>query len=469
MKKLISLVLTAALLITAVVMLPAAGADGEKVTLTFLDISPREARATYFTDIFARYTAEKNENVTIEYEEVPWADAYSKMVILGSSGDLPDLINLYPSWVSEFKMSDWIVPLDSYIEQSGIRDTFVASMDTLFDQQIDDNGAIYMIPDGLTTSCIYVRADWIRETLGIEYTDLLDEWTWDRYIQLVHELTDPEKGRYGISFRGGFGGVDRVTEYMAAMRSDAGVMWAGLENRNPDEIDYLYDTEEDAELMKNFVGMYWDGCAPTDSINWGFTEMVDGFCGGLTGTLFNDMEVVASILASDLTEDQWGVLPVPAIEPQGKIFQGVSGNSYTYGISGQTEYADEVWDVIEFLYEGNNNAEYCKIMTLFPLSASAADDPFFGEEGPMAGFLYEINYPELWKGQGTYGPADVTQVRLYDGTSELQKVMAKTITPEEFLKWFDDSITEVTKEYLRDYPEAFDNFGEVEPYNAAEE
>ncbi len=468
MKKFL-VVLLALTLVFSSLAIAVGGADDEKITLTFLDISPREARKTYYTDVFARYTAEKNANVTVEYDEVPWADAYSKMVILGSSNDLPDLINLYPSWVSEFKMSDWIAPLDNYIAESGIQDTFVAAMDTLFDQQIDDNGAIYMIPDGLTTSCIYVRADWIKDTLGIEYTDLLDEWSWDRYIQLVHELTDPEKGRYGISFRGGFGGVDRVSEYMLAMRKDSAVIWSGLETGDPDQVEYLYDTEEDAELMKKFVGMYWDGCAPTDSINWGFTEMVDGFCGGLTGTLFNDMEVVASILASDLTEDQWGVLPVPAIEPNGKIFMGVSGNSYTYGISNQSEYQDQVWDVIAWLFEGTNNADYCKTMTLFPLSMSATEDPFFGEEGPMAGFLYEINYPELWKGQSLYGPADVTQVRLYDGTSELQKVMAKTITVEEYLTWFDDQITEVTREYLRDYPEAFANFGEVEPYNAKEE
>lgn len=466
-KRLLSFVLVLALLVTCLAAVSMAAADGEKVNLTFLDISPREERKTYFTDVFARYNAEKDANVTIEYEEVPWADAYSKMVILGSSGDLPDLINMYPSWVSEFKMSDWIVPLDSYIEESGIMDTFVASMGPIMKEQADDNGGLYFIPDGLTTSCIYVRADWIKEKLGIDYIELLDDWTWERYIQLVYELTDPEQNRYGISFRGGFGGVDRVTEYLRAYREEPGVMWANLDIDNIDGIDYLYDTEEDVKLMTDFVSMYWDGCAPVDSINWGFVEMVDGFCGGLTGTLFNDMEVVASILASDLTEDQWGVLPVPAAK-DGRIFQGVSGNSYCYSISNQTDYKDQVWDVITYLFEGNNNADYCKAMTLFPLSNSAADDPFFGEEGPMAGFLYEMNYPLLSKGQGNYGPADVTQTRLYDGTGELQKVLAKTITVEEFLKWFDDEITATTKEYLEDYPEAIENFGKVELYSEAE-
>ena len=87
-------------------------------------------------------------------------------------------------------------------------------------EQADDNGGLYFIPDGLTTSCIYVRADWIKEKLGIDYTELLDDWTWERYIQLVYELTDPEQNRYGISFRGGFGGVDRVTEYLRAYREE---------------------------------------------------------------------------------------------------------------------------------------------------------------------------------------------------------------------------------------------------------
>lgn len=464
-KRFVSFLLVLTLLVSCMAITSgAAFADEEQVTLTFLDISPRDARQAYFEKVFADYTAQKNANVTIEYESVPWADAYNKVVVLGSAEDLPDLVNMYPSWTNEFIMSDWIVPLDSYIEASGITDTFVGSMKAIFAQNRDDYGAVYSIPDGLTTSCIYVRSDWIKDTLGIDYTELQADWTWDRYIQLVYELTDPEKNRYGISFRGGFGGVDRVTEYINAMHSDHGIMWANTDNL--DELEYLMDTEENAELMTKYVSMYWDGCAPEDSINWGFAEMVDAFCGGLTGTLFNDMEVVASLLASDLTTDQWGVLPVPSDE-NGVIYASVNGNSYQYSISNFTEYKDQVWDVIAWLFEGTNNADYCKEMTLFPVSQSATSDEFFGEKGPMAGFLYQINYDKLSTSQSQYGPADVTQVRLYDGTSELQKVLAKTITVEDWLSWFDEQITEVTEEYLSD-PDVNKNFGEVKLWSAAE-
>ncbi|MBR0464870.1 MAG: extracellular solute-binding protein [Clostridia bacterium] len=467
MKKLVSLVLAVALIMTAMAMVSVAGASGEKITLTFLDISPREARATYYNDVFARYTAEKNPNVTIEYEEVPWDDAHTKVVTMAATNDLPDLLNCSPGWITEFKDSDWIASLDDYVADSGITDTFVGSMKTIFDKQVEDYGHIYIIPDGLTTSCIYVRADWIKETLGIEYTELIDEgWTWERYLQLCHELTDPEKGRYGISFRGGMGSVDRITEYMMAMRSEPGVMWANTDNM--DELDYLYNTEEDVTLLNEYLSLYWDGCAPTDAVNWAFVEMVDNFCGGLTGTLFNDMEVVASILASDLTEDQWGVLPVPSAM-DGRIFMGVNGNTYSYAISNQTEYKDEAWDVLSYLYEGTNNADYCKIMTLFPLSLSATEDPFFGEDGPMAGFLYEINSPDLWKAESTYGPSpEVTQIDLYDGTAELQKVLLKQESVEDFLAWYDDHITEATKTYFEENPEQLERvdqiFGKVEPY-----
>ena len=468
-KRLLSLLVVMALLIGVFAAASVASASGEKVTLSFMDISPREARAKYFTDIFARYTAEKNPNVTIEYEETPWDDAHTKVVTLAATGNLPDLLNCSPGWIVEFKDSDWILPLDDYVAESGILDTFVSSMKTIWDKQVEDYGHIYIVPDGLTTSCIYVRADWIKEKLGIEYTELIDQgWTWERYIQLCHELTDPEQGRYGISFRGGMGSVDRITEYMMGMRAEPGVMWSGVENGNIDNLDYLYNTEEDVELLNQYLSLYWDGCAPTDAVNWAFVEMVDNFCGGLTGTLFNDMEVVASILASDLTEDQWGVLPVPSAM-DGRIFMGVNGNTYSYAISNQTEYKDEAWDVLSFLFEGTNNADYCKIMTLFPLSKSATEDPFFSEEGPMAGFLYEINSPDLWKGQSTYGPSpEVTQIDLYDGTAELQKVLLKQQSVEDFLAWYDDHITEATKTYFEDNPEQLERvetiFGKVEPY-----
>ena len=43
--------------------------------------------------------------------------------------------------------------------------------------------------------------------------------------------------------------------------------------------------DECLEAFKKWTGLYLNGYAPEDSINWGFTEMVDNFIGGLTGTL----------------------------------------------------------------------------------------------------------------------------------------------------------------------------------------
>ena len=38
------------------------------------------------------------------------------------------------------------------------------------------------------------------------------------------------------------------------------------------------------------------------------------------------------------------------------------------------------------------------------------------------------------------------------------------MTVEEWLKWFDDSITQITKDYLADYPEMA-HFGEIKIFN----
>lgn len=448
--------LTIILALLLAILIPTSGAMA--TTLTYLDISPRDARETYYKDMFAAYTA-ANPDVTIEYESVPWAEAYSKVVVLGAANDLPDLFNLYPSWTTEFNEGGWVVPLDEYIASSGILDTLLPNAVVPLEKQKDDFGGIYGMFAGMTMSCIYVRSDWIKEELGVDYTDLLEGWTWDRYIQLVYELTNAEKNRYGISFRGGFGGVDRVMEYMGTMRAEPWHLWENTDN--PETLDYLVDTAEDAELMTKYVSMYWDGCAPTDSINWGFAEMVDAFAGGLTGTLFNDMEVVATLLASDLTTEQWGVLPVPSTT-DGKIFQGLVGDSYQYAISAHSENPDAAWDVMQFMLNDENVIEYCKMMTLFPIVKGGENDEFFSAEGPLAGFLYQLNYPELWQGESIYGPADVTQIRLYDGTSELQKVLAKSMSVEDWLKFFDDGVTEITKEYITENPDA--PFGKIAPF-----
>lgn len=408
----------------------------EPVTIRFIDVSPRPEREEFFNKMIEGFQKE-NENITIEYESVPWDDAANKLTTAAAANQLADVVNLYPGWMPQFVSANWILPLDDYLENSGIKDKFSAYTKGMYwADETTQFSNIYSIPDGLMASGIFVRTDWMEEA-GLEYNT---KWTWDDYFEVVEKLADPDNGRYGISYRGARGGFDRVSQYLISFTG--GRMY-------DEQGNCLLYSKENVENFIKFTDMYLKGYAPKDSINWGFVEMVDNFTGGLTGTLNNDTEVVAT--AKERMEDgQWGVLPIPRSTVDGKIY-GTAGASYSYGIASNSENPDVAWKFIEFLSRPENNAEYCKVMTLIPVRTDIKDDPFFSLEGPMAGFIAELNDPDFID-QAGYGPFQWMDLHEGPMHAEVQKYLQGKQTADEALKKLSDELTKRMKEHLKDNP-----------------
>ncbi len=437
-------------LVTAIVVLAFAGcskggqtADGKggsqgqlKGEISFMDVSPRPEREEFFKKMIEEFN-KKYPDIEVDYQTVPWDDAATKLTNMGAAKQLPDVINIYFGWIPQFTAAEWMIPLDTYLEKAGIKDKFSAfTTGYYWAEQTDLYGHIYSIPDGVMSGGIFVRKDWMEE-LNIE----LDTWTWDDYFQLVEALTDESKNRYGCSYRGARGAFDRIREYLVSFTE--GHMYDEEGNC------LLYSSDMVEEFIK-FTDVYMNGYAPKDSINWSFTEMVDNFTGGLTGTLNNDTEVVA-ICQERMEDDQWTVLPLPASTKDGKTY-GSAGVSYGYAISSFSKYPDAAWAFIEFLSRPENNAEYCKVMTLIPVRTDIEDDPFFSEEGPMAGFIKQLNDPNFVV-MASYGPFDYTDIHQGMLHSEVQLYLQGKQTADEALKKITDELTKRMKAYLEEHPD----------------
>ena len=85
------------------------------MTLRFIDVSPSPQRQKYYEDVFAKFKEEKG--ITVKYESVPWDDAADKLTVLGTSGQLPDVITTHPLWLGQFTEADWVIPIDDYVKE----------------------------------------------------------------------------------------------------------------------------------------------------------------------------------------------------------------------------------------------------------------------------------------------------------------------------------------------------------------
>ena len=410
--------------------------SGSDVTLRFIDITTNPQRQEFFETTFAAFKEETG--ITVEYEGVPWDNAADKVTVLGAANDLPDVMTVAGQWMGQFTQAGWLLDLDDYYAAEIEPNINVAtSMVVETDRAL--YGHVYKIPDGLMNAGIFYRKDWVEE-IGYEIPTG-DDWTWQAYYDLVEALTDADKNRYGSSFRGGRGAFDRVMDVMVGYYG--GYVY-------DEEGNFLFTSDECIAGFEEFCSMYTEGHAPQDSLNWGFSEMVDNFVGGLTGTLYNNTDVVPTMLEK-MDESQWGVLPVPTAA-DGKVYNN-TGASYCYGVAANTEYPEEAKQLITYLSQPENSMNYCKIAGMLPIRNDVGDDPLYGEGGPYSGFLVQLDYPNLVY-PASYGAFDYTDLHQDAMHTEIQKYLLGQQTAADVMNNLGNELTARMKQYLADNPDA---------------
>jgi len=432
MRKLLGTVLCLALM-ASLFMGFAATAEG--IELRFIDVSPSPVRQEYFETTFAKFQEETGIRVT--YESVPWDDAANKLTVLGTSGQLPDVMTTWAGWLGQFTAANWVLPLNSYIEST--EDEYADTVTKLvWKGEKELYGNYYTVPDGVMVKGVYVRKDWAAEA-GLTL-DPAKGWTYSEFFDVVHKLTDPSKNHYGTSFRGARGAFDPLFVYLESL--NGGKAYA-------DDGTALFNSPEAVEAYKTWCGLYLDGCAPKDAINWGFIEMVDNFTGGLTGTLINDSEVAATCITT-MKDEQWMVMPMPRSDVDGKIYNTVN-SPYAYSISTTSKNPDAAWQLIQFLTRPDNNIEYCKLTGLIPIKKAVGDDPFYGPDGYYAAFVQQLNDPAMVV-PCAFGPFSYTDMHQGMMHEEMQKYILGQQDAETSLGNVARELEARMKQYLADNP-----------------
>ncbi|WP_434693273.1 ABC transporter substrate-binding protein [Hungatella sp. SB206] len=407
--------------------------SGEKVKLRFLNISPSDTRDNYFKEIFA--TFEKETGIEVEYESTPLETAANKITVMGGSNTLPDIITMPDNWIPDYRSAGWIIPVTDFIEPDKELYTDVVNK-IIWGNQQKLYGDVYTIPDGLMVKGIYVRKDWCDEAgITLDY-----DWTYDDYFEVNKKLTDASKNRYGLTYRGARGAFDVIMSYLHTYTG--GYTYNG-------EGNCLLNKDEAVDAFIRFTDMYKDGYAPKESINWGFTEMVNSFCGDLTGTFNNDPEVVA-ICQSNMKEGTWAVMPMPRSNKDGKIYNQVSCG-YSYAITSSSKTPDQAYELIQFMNQPENHTNYCKTAGQLPVIKACESDPYFGEDGPYAAFIYQLNSPNLVV-PATFGPFETTDLQQGPMIEEIQKYLMGQQDAQTALDSFCNVMEERMKAYLKDNP-----------------
>lgn len=358
MRKL-SLLVVAAFLMMA--LAPCAMAE-DVTTLRFMEVLASNIRSEWMEEKIAVFEAE-NPNIKIEREVVPWEQAHDRLVIMTAAGELPDVLETSDNWMAEFAAAGAYENLEPYFAAWEHKDD-VAELAIDLGRMYEDT--LYSIPYGLYIVAMMYRTDWLAEA-GIEVPKTITE-----YYDAIAAVTNTEEGRYGYAFRGGAGCWGVLSMLLLGETATGDYFEA-------DGVTCTLRRPEAARALQNFGDLYFNGCVPKDSLNWGYAETVDAFTSGVAAFLIQDTEVI-DVALEKLGEEKFTTAMAPA---------GSDGNTYLIGgqaglsISAFSGHKDEAWAFVSYMLQPAVNAEWGKTSWLIPSNKESLENPAFAE-GLMA-------------------------------------------------------------------------------------
>lgn len=328
-----------------------------------------------FPDLVKQFNS-LNPDIQVEYELIPLAQYYDKLVTAVGAGTAPDCARFKDWWLGAFVDAGALEPLDNYLNNwNGYKDVITNLWTT---GKIHAKSPIYMMPHQFITFYLYYRKDWFKEKNLPPPTDL------SKFLDAAKKLTDPSKNRYGFGLRGGAGGQDQWLAFMVAQG-------ARLVDRTG---KVIADSPEAILANQWYIDLFRvhkvaPPSAPTDA----YAQVLGAFQAGITAMMAH--HVGSSVLVTQrLGEENVGVVPMPPADPRRPAtMMTMSGNVILSG----SKNKDAAFKFISWLTEKDQMDKWCRSRQgQLPVLKSVASMPYYMNNIFFKVSLDQAKYAIAW-------------------------------------------------------------------------
>lgn len=406
------------LVLIAGILAGCGGSSGKEIKLTMIESLTSPSRTETIRKLLDNFEA-ANPGVKVDLISPPLDNADDKIAqMLMQKQDL-DVLEVREQTATQFITNQFIQDMDKWVEKW---DGYGNLLQVTQDDITRIGGKAYLIPYGFYQRILFYN------TKAFEAAGLKPPTTFQEMHDFGAQLVDPANGKFGYSFRGGAGGqwyADMQIQAYTKGDIDANEAYFLADGNT------IFSTPEALQALKDYVALYKDA-SPPDSLNWSYSEMVEGFVSGVTQMLIQDPEVIA-VCQERMADGDWATAPLP-VGPTGKSYgpMGYAG----WGMTSYSKHPEEAWKLIEFLSNSESNLTFCKEGGLLPIYKSASEDPFFGT-GVYAPYMDMNANPGTWicavapqqyQGWGEY---------MKRANDDLQKLLTGSMTEEQVLAGWD--------------------------------
>jgi multiple sugar transport system substrate-binding protein len=204
----------------------------------------------------------------------------------------------------------------------------------------------------------------------------------------------------------------------------------------------IINSPDHVEGLAFWNALYQDRLVPEDSINWGYTELVQGFWSGVCGCVEQDNEVVGTCLEHGMDTSSLAT----AIMPAGPKARVTSNDIWNLSMSSQCRNKEAGWEFISWLLSPEQNLIYCRDVGVISPLKQGFDDPELST-GLYRPFMDMINDPAMlqnWYPNYLPEMGEFVEVMV---TREQQNMLLGKQSPQQTLDRLADFIQKAQDKY----------------------
>lgn len=267
---------------------------------------------------------EKNPDIAVTVETVPWDEYWTKLQAAAQGGDLPDIVVMHPDEVENYASGGILMDLTDILEgdvanRSNFPDYVVQ------DFSIDDK--LYGIPKDIGTVALFYNKD-LFDAANMEYPT--SDWTWADLTAAAEKLTNKDAGIYGLN-------ADNNGQnfYWNLIWQNNGDIW------NEETGVCTFDSPETVEAMEYAVSFVEKGYSPTPA-DFANLTADEYFESGKTAMTFAGSWMLTEY--QNVEELNFGVAELPTGKEKAAICSGMA-----FSVSANTKHPEEAKKLAEYL------------------------------------------------------------------------------------------------------------------------
>ncbi|WP_225845997.1 sugar ABC transporter substrate-binding protein [Streptomyces sp. HPF1205] len=280
-------------------------------------------------DKFTRATG-----IKVKLEVIGWADLLNRILAAATSGQGPDVLNIGNTWSASLQATGALMPWDdAAFGRIGGKDRFAPAAIAAAGAAGKDPAAVplYSMAYGL-----YYNKKMFADA-GIANPPK----TWDELVADGKKLT--KDGHYGLAVEGSNGAENIHHAFVLAKQRGSG--WFDASGRP------TFDTPANVAAVKSYVDFIAkDGIAAKGDAEYQQNQTITDFATGKAAMMMWQ-SAASSIKAHGMTQDQYGVVPVPTLvaNPTGDAAVTSMVAGINVGVFNGTKHKDAAVQLVKFL------------------------------------------------------------------------------------------------------------------------